>query len=314
MRTIAQFALLWCEMAPIDLNLLRAFAAVHDHGSFTGAAARLEVPRSTVSRAIAELEDQLAVALFHRTTRSVSVTTAGAALYDRIGPALGSLDAAVTDLPEREEEPSGTVRVTTTIDLGTTFLAEVATRYLARYPRATVDLHLSNGLVDLVRDGFDLAMRITPPGARRRDSSLVARKVGAVLLEVYAAPAYIARRGSPRNPEELADHDWLTYRGADKHAVTDGSRRAVFAGRPRLTCDDMFFAREAARLGAGIAALPAYVASELVAAGELVRVLPRWDSRLAEIWLVHPGKKHLPRKVTAFRDLVQEILRRRPPS
>jgi DNA-binding transcriptional LysR family regulator len=297
--------------APIDLNLLRAFAAVHDGGNFTAAAARLGVPRSTVSRAIAQLEDLLGVALFHRTTRSVAVTRDGTALHDRIAPALATLDAAVSELPDREEEPAGTVRITATVDLGTTLLAEVVTRYAARYPRTTVDVHLSNRLVDLARDGFDLALRVAPE-RRRRDSSLVGKRVGNVVVEVYAAPAYLARRGSPQVPEDLAEHDWLTYRGAERQVLTDGAHRAALGGRPRITCDDMFFAREAARLGAGVAVLPAYLAGELVASGELVRVLPRWGSRLAEVWLVFPGRKHLPRRVTAFRDLVIEILRRRP--
>ena len=296
--------------APIDLNLLRAFAAVHDHGSFIAAAAQLAVPRSTVSRAIALLEEQLGVALFHRTTRSVAVTAEGTALHDRVAPALAALDAAVADLPEREEEPAGPLRITATVDLGTTLLAEVVTRYLARYPRVTVDVILSNRLIDLAREHVDLALRVTPSG-RRASSALVGKRVGTVVLEVFAAPSYLARRGTPATPDELAGHDWLTYRGAEHNLITDGERGA-FAGKPRITCDDMFFAREAARLGAGIAVLPTYLVGELVAAGELVRVLPRFSSRLAQVWLVHPGRKHLPRRVTAFRDLVLELLRRRP--
>lgn len=292
--------------APIDLNLLRAFSAVHAHASFTAAAGQLGVPRSTVSRAIAELEDQLGVALFHRTTRSVAVTADGTALHDRVAPALAALDAAVRELPEREEAPTGTLRITSTVDLGTTLLAEVVTRYLARYPAVAVDVLLANRTLDLARERIDLALRVAPDG-RRADSSLVGKRVGTVVLEVYAAPSYLARRGTPQAPAELAAHDWLTYRGADRNLL--GAR---FAGDPRLTCDDMFFAREAARLGAGIAVLPAYLAGELVAAGELVRVLPRLSSRLAQVWLVHPGRKHLPRRVTAFRELLQETLRRRP--
>jgi DNA-binding transcriptional LysR family regulator len=310
-RTILAIRLHWCMSAPMNLNLLRAFAAVHAHGSFIAAAAQLGVPRSTVSRAVAQLEEELGVALFHRTTRSVAVTAEGTALHDRVAPALAALDAAVADLPEREEEPAGTLRITATVDLGTTLLAEAVTRYLARYPRVDVDVVLSNRVLDLAREHIDLALRVAPSG-RRADSALVGKRVGTVVLEVFAAPSYLARRGTPATTDDLAAHDWLTYRGAERNLVTDGKRGAPFAGRPRLTCDDMFFAREAARLGAGIAVLPTYLVGELVASGELVRVLPRFSSRLAQVWLVHPGRKHLPRRVTAFRDLVQEVLRRRP--
>jgi DNA-binding transcriptional LysR family regulator len=294
----------------IDLELVRAFVAVHDAGSFSAAALRLGVPRSTVSRAVAALEESLALLLFHRTTRRVATTAAGVALYDRVAPALGTIDAALSDLPDTEEEPSGTLRLTTTPDLGTIVVAEAVTRYTARYPRTQVELQLSSSLVDLVRDGFDLALRVSP--GPRRDSALIARKVGDIMIQLYAAPAYLARRGTPRSPAELRDHDWIGFRGAAPLQLSASGARSVIQARPRVICDDMFFAREVLRTGGGIGALPSFIADGDLADGRLVHLLPRWVSRTGTVSLVHPSRRHIPRRVNAFRDLLLEMLRQRP--
>lgn len=297
-------------MATIDLNLVRAFVTVHDAGSFSGAASRLGVPRSTVSRAVSALEDTLGVLLFHRTTRKVATTAAGLALFDRVAPSLAALDASFSDLPDREEVPSGTLRVTTTVDLGTVVLAEAVTRYTARYPDTQVEIHLSSTMVDLVRDGFDLALRIS--AGPLRDSSLIARKVGVVTFQVYASPTYLARRGTPRSPADLREHDWVTFRGAAALQLSMAKSKSVVAARTRVTCDDMFFAREVLRTGGGIGALPSFIADGDLAGGLLTRVLPRWSAPTGTVHLVHPSRRHVPPKVTAFRDLLFEMLRQRP--
>jgi DNA-binding transcriptional LysR family regulator len=297
-------------MAPIDLDRLRAFVRVYDTGSFTTAAACLEVPRSTVSRIIGTLEDQLAVRLFHRTTRSVAPTTAGAALYDRVHAPVRALDLAIADLPEHAEEPSGTLRITSTTDLGSIVLAEAVARYVARYPGVDVDVRLSNEVLDLVRGGIDLALRIRKP-RRARDSSMVTRRVGSVTVGIYAAPDYLARRGTPRRDADLADHTWVGFRGEPglvrrAHGDPPGARPC------RVTSDDMFFTREALRRGIGVGMLPDFLAAPEVAAGALVRIVPRWRGAVGEAVLAYPARRNVPRKVTAFADLVAELLRRQP--
>jgi len=305
-------------MGTIDLNLVRAFVAVHETGSFSGAATRLEMPRSTVSRAISSLEASLGVRLFHRTTRQVSTTSAGVALYQRLAPSLSTLESSLAELPEREEEPSGTLRVTSTVDLGTTVLAEAVARYTARYRSARVEVYLSNSVVNLVRDGFDLALRISV--RRMRDSTMVVRRVGSITLQLYASPSYLVRRGTPRIPGDLLEHDLVSYRGAMYLQVTgDGElqlRESPPKGRinsePRVLCDDMFFVREALKSGAGFGAIPSFLGDAEVANGTLVRVMPRWAAHTSRVYLVHAGHKHLPPKLTAFRDIVVELLRQRP--
>ena len=298
-------------MATIDLNLLRAFAMVYEDGSFSAAAKRMQVPRSTVSRAVAALEEAVGEPLFHRTTRTMQVTDAGLALYDRVAPSLRQLNGALEDLPARQEEPAGMVTVTTTVDVGTAILAEAAARFTARWPKVKVNVLLTARITDFAREGIDLALRITT--TKLPDSALVARKVGTVDFHLFAAPSYVARRGLPRSPAEFVDYDWVAFRGQAvagwlAGALTD----AGVDTRARILCDDMFFLREAVRRGAGIAAMPSFVAEEDRKAGILVRVLPRWTFSSGEVYLVHREPKKLPARVVAFREIVAEVLRQRP--
>lgn len=288
--------------APIDLNLLRAFAAVHETGSFSAAGQRLGLPRSTVSRAVAALEEALGIELFSRTTRHVTTTTAGVELYDRVAPSLVHLDATLADLPVREAV-CGTVRVTSTQDIGAAVLAEAAARFTARHPQANVDLLVTAKLLDLQRDGVDLALRIAM-GQQLPDSSLLASKIGRIALQLYAAPGYLARRGAPKSPDDLEGHDWLGFEGA--FAAPPG------APAPRVTCEDPFVLREVIRAGAGIGPVPTLLAEPDVAAGLLQRVLPEWVAFTGTVYLVQPARKHVPATVTAFREVLDEVLRYHP--
>lgn len=291
----------------LDLNLLRAFIAVYDTASFTLAAARLGGPRSTVSRSIATLEEALGVRLFHRTTRNVSATSAGVDFHARVAPALAELEATLSSLPEQEELPSGTLRITTTADLAAAVLADAVTRFTARYPAVRVELHLTSAVVDLVKDGFDMALRISQKALR--DSSLHAKKVGEIRIGLYAAPAYLARRGTPRSNDELAGHEQVAFQGVP---LMERRKNELPAQGGRIVCDDMFFSREVLKAGAGIGVLPSFLADPEIAAGNLVRVLPKWSPFTGAVYLIHPGGRHVPKKVSAFRELVIETLRQRP--
>ena len=292
-------------MAPIDLSLVRSFVAVHETGSFSGAAVRLGVPRSTVSRAVASLEESLGVRLFHRTTRKVSTSSAGEGLYARVAGSLSSLDAALDELVEREEEPAGKLRVTATVDLGVMVIAEAAARFVARYPKVEVEVHLGSDVIDLVKEGIDIALRVTqkPPA----DSELSARRVGSFDLRLFAAPAYLARKGTPKQLADLAHHDFVGL--ARTRAMLPKSARL---GGHRVVSDDMFFLREAVRHGAGIGLLASFMAEEDVTRGVLVGVMNSYFYRTGIVSIVVPSRKNLPRKVTAFRDLLSEMLRSKP--
>jgi DNA-binding transcriptional LysR family regulator len=286
-------------MAPIDLNQVRAFLAVHETGSFSVAALRAGVPRSTISRAVVGLERDLGVQLFYRTTRRVSTTSAGLALAARVATPLATLDASFAEMPDRDDEPSGLLRVTSTMDIGATLLAPAVTRFTARHPKVEVELLLANQVVDLVATSIDLAVRVLvkPP----RDSTLVAKKVGTVEIGLYAAPAHLARVGTPKKLADLEHHESLRFGGVE-----------VPYARSRIICNDMLTTRALLLEGAALGALPSFLAADDVTAGTLVRVLPSWALRTGTVYLVVPGRRHLAPKLTAFRDLLLEMLRQRP--
>lgn len=279
-------------------DLLAVFAAVAETESFTRAAERLGLPRSTVSRQVLALEEELGARLMHRTTRRVTLTPAGRRLLEQVGPHVTALGkVAPGDL---DEGPAGTLRITTTPDLGSALLAEVVARYTLLHPGVKVEARLTLRLVDLVGEGFDLALRA---GAKSLPDSphLSASRVGTLQLGLFAAPRYLARAGTPRSIEELAGHDLVSF----SEAVTIEGLPP-----PRVLCDDTAFVRGVLRAGGGLGALPTFFADQDLATGALVRVLPDWNVWTGKVWLVTPHAAHPPRRVVVFKELLQEMLQR----
>lgn len=289
----------------MDLNLLTLFVEVAKTASFTTAGSRLGLPRSSVSRSIAQLEADLGVQLFNRTTRKVSLSTAGAALYERVGPQLQELRRALGSLPEREEEPSGELLITAPTDIGVTFLPEAIAAFRLRYPAVTIDARLTPRRVDIVAEGFDLALRVSLKPLS--DSSLVARKLSELEMALYASPSYLARRGHVRTPDDTQDHDWVYFRSALPPPPFPKMMR-----RSGMTGDDLLFVHAALRAGLGIGLLPSFLAREDVASGHLVQLLPRHFVRTGTLYFVYPKGHTVPRKVTAFRNFLLEYLTTRP--
>jgi DNA-binding transcriptional LysR family regulator len=292
-------------MAPIDLNLLTLFSSVAETASFSEAARKLRVPRSSVSRNVADLESALGVQLFNRTTRKVALTTAGAALHARVAPQLAALQDSVGSLPERDELASGGLRLSAAPDFGVTVLPEILAGFAVRYPAVNLDVRLASRIVDLVAEGFDVALRIKT--GRLADSSLVARRLSSIDIGLYAAPEYLARRPPIRSPEDTAGHDWVAFRGEPPPPPFPKPARP-----PRLDADDMMLVHEMARAGVGIAFIPPFLARADVTAGRLVRVLPRFALRTGTLYFVHPAARKVPAKVVAFRDYLVEYIAAHP--
>jgi DNA-binding transcriptional LysR family regulator len=282
---------------------LPLFVAVADAGSMSAAARALGWPKSSVSRGIAALEAALGVQLFHRSTRQISLSTAGTAFLDRARPLVAAFKELTASLPEQETEPKGELRLTMPVDIAQTFLVEVAAGFSLRYPGVQLDVRPTDRVVDLVGEGFDAALRIS---ARLKESSLVARKVGQIELAIYASPNYLARRGTPRTTEETAEHDWVAVPGLKLPKGIPGPKR------PRLSTTDLVFAHGATVAGVGLALLPTFLVGKDLLAGTLVRVLPRWSVSAGSLYFVYPPSAHVPRKVAAFRDFLLDFLAKRP--
>jgi DNA-binding transcriptional LysR family regulator len=289
------------EAAPLEL--LSAFVTVAEQASFTKAARQLGVGKGTVSRAVSELERQLGTELLHRTTHTGALSTAGLALYERAAPHVAALNAAVLKLPESAIEPAGELRITAPNDLGVAMLPELLVQFARRYPKINLDLWLTNANVDLVREGFDLALRAGPA---LKDSTLTSRKLGRASIGFFASPEYLARRGKPKQPNDPA-HDWILHRALRRHL------KPFRVGVPRFLSDDMLLLRELARGGAGIAMMPRSFAAPFVQDGSLEEVpLSSFGQIEGGLFLVYPSSGEVPRKVTAFRDFVIEWLPNRP--
>lgn len=295
-----------------QLDDLGVFVRVVEHSSMSGAARRLGVPKSTVSRAISRLEDGLGVRLFQRTTRALAPTDEGRALYAEVLPHVEALRTATSSISTESEAPRGVLRITAPNDLGTLLLADVVTRFCQRYPEVQVEAVLTSSTVDLVAEGIDLAVR----AGVLRDSSLIAKKIADTELRLCASPSYLARRGTPRSTQDLASHDAVLFRakhGRARWTLECKQEKASVDVRGSVSADDFAFLVAATASGAGIALLPRFTAESEIRSGRLVRVLPTHTSRPGgAIYVVHPSTKHVPRKVAAFRDFLIESLRSMP--
>lgn len=278
----------------LSLDALACFAAVADSGSFSIAAGRLGLPRSTLSRSIARLEADFGERLIHRTTRRVSLSTAGVALLERTRASLDDLREAVKQLPERGVDPAGELRVTAPNDFGNQVLAALLPAFVARYPKIRLDLRLTSRRLDLAAEGVDLAIRVLTGAAT--DSTLVLRRLAAIEIGVYAAPVYLAKRGTPRDLDETAAHDWILFGPARRGPPPPGRIIAI--------ADDFQFVHNAVRAGAGLGWMPSFLARADVQNGDLVPLLPGDTWSEGRFCLVYPKARHLSRKLVALRDFL----------
>jgi len=292
------------EVEPNDLLL---FARIVEAGSFSKAAERVNLPKSTVSRRISLLEARLGERLLQRTTRKLMLTELGASLLEHARKVVEESEAAGALAQHRQGEPSGRLRISLPADFANLGMNVMIGRYLERYPAVSVDLDLSPRRVDLVAENFDIAIRM---GDLPDDSSLHARPVSLQRFGLYASPCYTALHGLPEHPDDLVKHDLLCLlsRGGGPQAwvLTRGKVRWQRELRARLTANSPDLLARIACSGAGIAASSELFAAPLVSKGELVRVLPEWELPPATGWAVFPGRRLMPAKTRAFLDMMTE--------
>ncbi|MGH7788693.1 MAG: LysR family transcriptional regulator [Candidatus Binatia bacterium] len=294
------------------LTGMAVFASVAAAQSFSAAARELGLSKSAVSKHISQLEERLGARLLQRTTRRLSLTEAGTALYAhcrRIADELAAAEAAIGSL---SGAPRGTLRVSAPMSFGERYLAPLLPAFLARHADLRVELTLGDQLVDLIEAGVDCAVRI----ARLPDSSLVARRLAPARRVVCGAPAYFERRGVPRTPDALRDHNCLDYAylaatGGWPFPAARGLRAVPVEGN--LAANNGEVLRAAALAGVGLALLPTFIVGDDLRAGRLRAVLIEYESWDASIYAVYPPTKQLAPKVRAFVDFLTEHCGAQPP-
>ena len=296
-------------MPEMHLDDVAAFVRVVDRGGFAPVARELKVPTSTVSRAVARLEEMLGTRLVLRTTRSVRATTEGRAFYDEVAPAIAALHHAARGVEGTDHLPGGRLRVTAPNDLGSTFLAEAVVEFTRRCPRVEVELVLTNRRVNLVEENVDVALR----AGKLPDSTLIAKKLGDAQLEMYASLDYVQARGMPASLDDLAQHEAVNFRpvaGVTRWTLQGPDGVVELALRGRIGADDFLSVRAAIRAGGGIGFLNSFLAGADVASGALVRVLPAYHAPSAPLNVVYPSSRKIPARVAAFRDFIIEAFAR----
>ncbi len=301
---VAAVATHCCYGATMDLNHAQNFVRVVDAGSFTGAAHDLGASKSFVSRSVSHLEEELGVRLLHRTTRSLQLTPAGRAYYERAKGALESLDEAAEAVTEEGAEPRGLVRLTIPTDMGGV-VSETIAEFCRKHPKVRIEIIVSARTLNLVDEGIDLAVR----AGRMTDSTLVAKKIGSSDARIFASPSYAKRRGVPRTLAELEAHAFVLYRGVGgaTTATFDGPKgpeRVVLKGP--VSVDEMSMVVALVRAGVGMGVLPVEIARR--SGKHLVSVLPKYAVGGAALSIVYPSARHLPHRVALLRDALHETL------
>lgn len=287
-----------------DFEGLAVFAKVAEFRAFSRAAAELGVSKATVSKAVARLEDRLGVRLFHRTSRHLSLTEAGRTLLIRANRVLAEAEAAENETLDRSSSPKGLVRLAVPMSFGLAYVAPALPEFFAAHPDITIDLHLSDQIVDLIGEGFDLALRI----AALPDSTLVARRLCAVKIHLVGAPDYFRRHGRPAHPRDLAGHQALTYayvKTPDLWRFSNAAGEEVSVKLvSRFRANNADALTPALLAGLGVALQPDFAVAEHLKDGSLESILPDWVPPPIALNIVMPPGGLRPARVGAVIDFL----------
>ncbi|UDM52008.1 LysR family transcriptional regulator [Cupriavidus sp. MP-37] len=285
---------------------IAAFVAAVKTGSFTAAAASLGLTRSAIGKSVVRLEARFGVRLLNRTTRQLSLTDEGRIMYERCRQIIEDLEDVDATMAMRRSKPTGTLRLTAPLSFGQRHILPVLDIFLKQWPELRADISFTDRFVDLVDEGFDIAIRIGEP---KDDSAILTRTIGTQRFLTCASPDYLARRGTPQTPQALHEHDIITLRSADRprawHFDTpDG--HYVFDTQGRLSIDSSEAMRAAALAGFGIVQLPTYITGDALRSGALIPVLEEFVPAPDPIRIIYPSKRHLSPRIRTFIDLLVE--------
>jgi len=292
----------------MDLNDIIVFTKVVETKSFTGAADALGLPKSTVSRKLAQLEERLGVRLVQRTTRKLALTEIGEAYYARCSRIVADIHSAEQLVTDMQSTPRGRLRMTASVDFSTRFLGEIVAEFLAQHPDINVELEATDRVVDLIDEGFDLAVRFGPMA----ESTLIARRLCSLGLVLCASPAYLAKRGAPQTIDELDEHDHVLFTPTSRNQtwtlVGPGDASYEFGRPARLASNNFGAVVDVARAGGGVTLISEFMVTEEFKSGSLVAVLPEWRTRPTDVHAVYPARQNLPPRLTLFLDHLAKSL------
>ncbi|EOV9569933.1 LysR family transcriptional regulator [Cronobacter turicensis] len=270
-----------------QLQDMALFALVAETGSFTAAAQKAGLPKSSLSQRISQLEAHVGLRLLNRTTRTLSLTFAGEHYLVHCREMLDASERADLAVQRLRDNPSGRLRITSPAGIGATLLARMNAEFLARYPDITLEVFISDDVRDLVMEGFDVALRTGKP----QDSSLIGRKIGHCPRYLLASPAYLAQHPPLTHPAQLAEHRVIVHRAWTEWLLQrDRELYRCLLNQMHQT-DNLLYARESALAGAGVTLLPAFLLDDTLKQGALINILPEWTVTGNDLYLVYPGRK-----------------------
>lgn len=284
---------------------MKVFAAVVEAGSFTSAANVLDMSKAAVSRYVADLEERLGVRLLHRTTRKLSPTSEGEIFHARCRELLDNLGEAEAEITSRSGEAAGLLKINVPVTFGLMHLAPLWPAFLAQHPKLSLDITLSDRVVDLVEEGFDVAVRIGQLPA----SSLISRKLGSTRMVLCASPEYLERRGVPGHPDELLEHDIISYSlfsSGENWNFRGAEGEVSVRVRPRLRTNSGDTCRAAALRHQGIILQPTFIVGPDLAQGTLRETMPGFRSVELGVYAVYPSRKFVSPKVRLLIDFLVE--------
>jgi DNA-binding transcriptional LysR family regulator len=287
---------------------MKAFVRVVEAGSFTKAAATLDIPNASVTRLIQSLEQELKVRLLHRTTRSVTVTAEGATYYERVVRLLAELADIESSTRMSQGKPSGKVRVETAAAIAGMVIVPALHEFYREYPDVEIELGVGNRVLDVVAEGIDCAIRIGNVG----EQMMVARQIGSFSMTTYAAPAFLKAHGTPTTPDELANFPMVGMMGRGgtrplSVSFSDGNQEIEVSPRYKLIVNDTNSLLAAGIAGLGLIRAPGYATHEALAGGRLVPLLQNWKSPAVPVSVVYAPNRYLSGKVRVFIDWVIEL-------
>jgi len=283
-----------------DLNDISIFTRVVEHNSFSAAARYLKMPNSAISRKVARLENQLGVKLLQRTTRKLHLTEAGELFYRHCAHLVAEAEEAERLVSKLQQQPQGHLKITTPIEVGSYFLCDFVADFMTKYPDLQIEIELTSRWVDLIEEGFDLAIR----AGQAADSSLIGRKLVTARQVIVASPMYLQQHDPIRSPQDLKGHNcilpwwqkkvsWQFYKNNETESVNI---------RGRLRSNNLSFMRKSAELDQGITLLPGFVCRESLQDHKLARLLSDYSIAGIELYAMYPDRRYLPQKVRLFLD------------